>query len=83
MASRLIWSALLLAALAAVAYCNPEDKAVCDAGRPVIGTGACCKRHRVAGLAAIATVAEFEAARRAEVNTLDPPWIGAGRTHTR
>jgi hypothetical protein len=73
MVSQLTWSALLLAALAAVAYCNPEDKPVCDGVRPIIGTSACCERHRVAGMAAFTTVAEIEASRRAEVDALGPP----------
>jgi hypothetical protein len=73
MVSQLTWSALLLAALAAVAYCSPEDKPDCDEVRPILGASACCERHRVAGMAAFTTVAEFEATRRAEVDTLDPP----------
>jgi hypothetical protein len=72
MMPQLTWSALLLVALAALAYFHSEDKPVCDETRPIIGARACCERHRVAALATLTSVAEFEAARRAEVDTPDP-----------
>jgi hypothetical protein len=59
------WSALILAALAAVACWSPEDRAACDQVRPVFGARACCERHKAAGLTAFA-VAELESARRDE-----------------
>ena len=71
--SQLSWFTLFLAALAAVACCHPEDEPVCDEARPIIGDGACCERHRVAGMAAFRTVAELEAARRGGLDAPAPP----------
>jgi hypothetical protein len=66
MMTQLTWSALILAALAAVACWRPEDRAACDEVRPVFGAKACCERHKAAGLTAFTTVAELESARRAK-----------------
>jgi hypothetical protein len=70
---KLNWSALILAALAAVACRNSGDEPACDESRPVFGARACCQRHSVAGKTAIATVAELEAARRASVSPIGQP----------
>jgi hypothetical protein len=70
---QLTWSALILAALAVVACWDHEDSPVCLEGRPVFGAAACCARHRVAGMDAFATVAEFEADRRAGDGVADRP----------
>jgi hypothetical protein len=83
MMSQLTWSALLLAALAALAYFRSDDKPVCDEVRPIVGARACCERHRVAALATLTSVAEFEAVRRTEVDTLNPLWMGAGLPQAR
>jgi hypothetical protein len=64
MMSPLTWSALILAALAAVAWWNPEDP--CAEGRPVFGARPCCARHKAALLAAFRTVTELESVRRDE-----------------
>jgi hypothetical protein len=66
MMSQLTWSALILAALAAVAYSNPEGQPACIESRPVFGVRACCERHKVAGLGAFRTVSDLESVRRAE-----------------
>ena len=65
MISQLSWSALILAAIAAVACWSAQDRPACDETRPVFGATACCQRHRVAGKTATTSVAELEAARRA------------------
>jgi hypothetical protein len=61
MMSQLTWSALILAALAAVAGWASEDRPACVACRPVFGASACCERHK----AEAATSVIAEAARRA------------------
>jgi len=45
MMTNLSWSALILAALVAVACWNPEEPLACDADRPVYGSKTCCERH--------------------------------------
>jgi hypothetical protein len=63
--SQLTWSALILTALAAVAYYNPEGQPTCVESRPVFGVGACCERHKKANSPyAFITVSDFESARR-------------------
>jgi hypothetical protein len=69
MLSRLTTSALILAALAAVAYSNAGDEPACDQSRPVFGGGACCEAHKVAGTSAVAV----EAARKASISPLALP----------
>jgi hypothetical protein len=71
MIRQVTWSALILAALAAVAFWGTEDKPECCETRPVFGASACCERHRVAGKTAITTVADLEAARRAIPSDLE------------
>jgi hypothetical protein len=66
MMTNLTWSALIFAALAVLACWDPGDQPGCDAVRPVLGSAVCCGRHRDACKIAFATVAELEAARRAE-----------------
>jgi hypothetical protein len=66
MMTNLTWSALIFAALAAVACWDPGDRPGCDAARPVLGSAVCCEQHRNACKVAFVTVAELEAARRAE-----------------
>jgi hypothetical protein len=65
MLTNLAWSALILAALAAVACWNHEESPVCQEGRPVFGSRPCCQRHRTTGNAAFNSVADLEADRRA------------------
>src|SRR5947209_6550668 len=67
MPSRLITTALLLAALAAVACWHSEGQPACDESRPDFGARACCEGHKVAGSSAAALV-EF---------ALDPVALGA------
>jgi hypothetical protein len=72
MITNLSWSALILAALAAVAYWSPEDpepQPACTEGRPVFGATACCERHKAASAAnfEFTTVAELESARKPQV----------------
>jgi hypothetical protein len=69
MMSQLTWSALILAAVAAVACWNPEGQPACDESRPVFGVKACCERHRVAGRTAV----NFEAAWRSSVTPIGQP----------
>jgi hypothetical protein len=64
MMTHLTWSALILAALAAVACWNAEDEGACSESRPVFGGRACCERHRLAGKSRPATQALLEATRR-------------------
>jgi hypothetical protein len=65
MTAQLTWSALIFAALAAVACSNHKDEPACDAIRPVFGARPCCQRHRLVG-----QVAEhFEAAWRSGAAT--------------
>jgi hypothetical protein len=78
MMTNLSWSALILAALAAVACWIPEDQPDCDEVRPVFGARVCCERHRAGGLAVFSSVAELEAARRAETSPLVLPGVEAG-----
>jgi hypothetical protein len=66
---KLTWSALMFAALAALACWNREGQPVCHESRPLFGAGACCQRHRVAGR----TAADFEA--------VDAAWRVAWRAH--
>ena len=58
--TRLTWSALFLAALAALACWSPEDEPGCIEMRPIIGTDACCRSHRTACRAAYASVRDLE-----------------------
>src|SRR5689334_8630091 len=53
MSSPLTWSALLLAALAAVACWGGEPPEACVASRPPFGEDACCERHLAATQAAV------------------------------
>ena len=66
MMSQLTWSALILAALAVVAYSNGEGQPACIESRPVFGARACCERHKAAARTAFFTVAELESARWAK-----------------
>jgi hypothetical protein len=69
MLSRLTTCALILAALATVAYSNAGDEPTCDQSRPVFGARACCEAHKVAGTSAVAV----EAARNARLSPLARP----------
>jgi hypothetical protein len=73
MMTNLTWAALIFAALAAVACWDPGDRPGCDAARPVLGSAVCCERHRTACKVAFATIAELEAARRAESGRAEQP----------
>jgi hypothetical protein len=53
MSSPLTWSALLLAALAAVACWDGEPAPACVASRPPFGEDPCCERHRAACLPSV------------------------------
>jgi hypothetical protein len=66
MMTNLSWSALIFAALAAVACWNAEDRPACDAIRPAFGAGPCCESHKTASRIAFGTVADLESVRRAE-----------------
>jgi hypothetical protein len=68
MMTQLTWSALILAALAAVACWNAEDKGACSESRPVFGGKACCEKHRLAGKSRAATQALLEETRRPVVS---------------
>jgi hypothetical protein len=65
---KLAWSALILVALAAVAFWHSEGEPACNESRPVFGDRACCERHRVAGKTVTTTVADLEAARRMKLD---------------
>jgi hypothetical protein len=69
MISKLTSPALILAALAAVAYWNSGDQPTCNESRPVYGAKACCEGHRVAGATAVAV----ELPRRARLSPLTFP----------
>jgi hypothetical protein len=63
--SRLTAVALILAALAVVAYITPESQPACIEGRPVFGARACCETHsKAARLDAFMTVTDLESVRR-------------------
>jgi hypothetical protein len=69
MMTNLSWSALILAALAAVACWKPDEESVCDVSRPVFGARVCCEKHRLPG----GLAAPFEAAEAARRTRLGPP----------
>jgi hypothetical protein len=69
MMTNLSWSALILAALAAVAWWSVEDGPACEVSRPVFGATACCQGHRIAGRDA----ARLEAAWRPHIATPAQP----------
>jgi hypothetical protein len=72
MTSQLSWSALILAAIAALACFSPGEPPVCRETRPIYGGHACCERHRLVGPVA-AHYEAVEAARRASVGDPDRP----------
>jgi hypothetical protein len=57
MMTQLTWSALILAALAAVACWNAEDEGACNEIRPVFGSKVCCQKHKAAVTNSAAAVA--------------------------
>ncbi len=67
MMTNLSWSAVMFAALAGLACWNGEDRTGCEAARPLFGRWACCEKHKAAGSKTeFGSVADLEAARRAE-----------------
>jgi hypothetical protein len=62
---QLTWSALIVAALAAVAYYTPERQPACNDSLPIYGARVCCERHKAAfNPGSFATLSDFESARR-------------------
>jgi hypothetical protein len=67
MMTNLSWSAVMFAALAGMACWDREGWTGCEAARPLFGRWACCEKHKAASsLAEFGSVADLEAARRAE-----------------
>jgi hypothetical protein len=61
---QLTWSALIVAALAAVAYFTPERQPACIESLPTFGVRVCCERHKKAAtLGNFMTVSDYESAR--------------------
>jgi hypothetical protein len=68
MMTQLSWSALIFAALAAVACSNHNDEPACDVDLPVFGSRTCCERHKPRGESA-AHFESVEAAWRSRADT--------------
>jgi hypothetical protein len=67
MMTNLSWSVVMFAILAGLACWNPEGRTGCEASRPLFGKWSCCEKHKAASSKAeFETVADLEAARRAE-----------------